>query len=50
MFSPGRGWYDVRGVLEQDEGGCQDGPDAQQVDGNIDRVAVVGRVEGELLL
>jgi hypothetical protein len=37
-FSPRRGFRQIRGVLEKQQSGSQNGPDAQQVDGNIDRL------------
>ena len=35
---PRRGSHQVRSVLKQEEGGGQDGPDAQEVDGDINRL------------
>lgn len=39
-----------RGELEDEEGGVEDGPDEEHVDEDVDGVAVVRPVEGEVSL
>lgn len=39
-----------RGEVEEQDGGEEDGPDEERVDGHVDRVAVVRAVEGVVLL